>query len=77
MNQKDILNHEKIKAILRAKRDAKKLTQEDVAKLAGMSREHVCTAEGERGRPSVAIVQRMARALGIPFHIVLNGEKVN
>ncbi len=77
MNQKNILNHEKIKAILREKRLAKDLTQEAVAERAGLSREHVCSAEGANGKPGITTIQRIARAIGIPFAIVLNGEKVN
>jgi transcriptional regulator with XRE-family HTH domain len=53
--------------VIRAQREARKLTQEDLAKRAKVTRSYVALLEvGRKKNPSLAILQRLARALGVP-----------
>lgn len=53
--------------VLRNLRAAKGWTQEQLAKKAGMTRAYVAKLEtGGKRNPSLAILQRLARALGVP-----------
>lgn len=50
---------------LRQLRDAKGMSQATLANKARISREHLSRLEGGRYDPSVGVVQRLAKALGV------------
>jgi transcriptional regulator with XRE-family HTH domain len=51
---------------LKRLRDAKGLSQEMLAKKVGVSREYVNRLEAGRHDPTVGMLQRLAKALGVP-----------
>ena len=51
--------------LLRAHRGAAGLTQDELAARAGLSTEAISTLERGRYSPSLAVVERLARALGL------------
>ena len=53
--------------VLRQLREDRKLTQEDLAKRAKITRSHLSLLEaGHRKNPSLDVLKRLARALGVP-----------
>lgn len=53
--------------VIEARRKAKALTQAELAKRAKVKQSYVAMLEsGERQNPSLAILKRLARALGVP-----------
>jgi transcriptional regulator with XRE-family HTH domain len=57
---------------LRALREAKGLTQVDLAKKARVTQSYVAMLEGgEKKNPSLAILTRLAKALGVPVTTLL------
>lgn len=51
---------------LRRTRKAKRLSQETLAKRAGVSRVYVSNLEAGKYDPTVGVLKRLARALGVP-----------
>ena len=52
--------------VLKTLREAKGLTQEELAKRTGVTREYLTMLEsGARRNPSLAVLQRLAKALGV------------
>ena len=51
---------------LKKLREAKQMSQATVAKKAGITREYVNKLEAGRYDPTVGVLQRLARALGVP-----------
>ena len=47
-------------------REAKGLSQADLARKAKLTREHVNRLEAGRHGPTLAVLQRLAKALGVP-----------
>jgi transcriptional regulator with XRE-family HTH domain len=58
---------------LRALREARHLTQEEVRKRTGMLRPHISRLENGHTVPSVRTLERMARALEVPINKILLG----
>jgi len=52
---------------LRKIREAKGMSQTALAKKARLSREHLNRLEADRFDPAVSVVQRLAKALGVPL----------
>ncbi len=48
-------------------REAKGLSQADLARKAKLTREHVNRLEAGRHGPTLAVLQRLAKALGVPI----------
>lgn len=62
----------KIGPVLRRLREGKALTQEDVAIRAKVARSYLAMLEaGNRGNPSLEILQRLAKALGVTVQDLL------
>jgi transcriptional regulator with XRE-family HTH domain len=62
----------KIGKMLQATREAKGLTQEDLAKRAKVARSYLAKLEtGHSQNPSLAVLQRLAKALGVPMTALL------
>jgi transcriptional regulator with XRE-family HTH domain len=58
--------------LLQTQRAAKGLTQEDVAKRAKVARGYLAKLEvGHSKNPSLAVLQRLAKALGVPVTALL------
>jgi transcriptional regulator with XRE-family HTH domain len=56
-----------LETVLRQLRERKDLTQEKLAKKAGITRSHLSLLEaGHRKNPSLDVLKRLARALGVP-----------
>ena len=57
----------RLDAVIRQLRERKNLTQEELAKKAGITRSHLSLLEaGHRRNPSLDVLKRLARALGVP-----------
>ena len=57
-----------LQRVLRRRRKALGLTQQQLAKLAGTTRGHVAQLEiGIRTNPSLSVLKRLARALRVPL----------
>jgi transcriptional regulator with XRE-family HTH domain len=56
---------------LKALRDAKGLSQAALAKKAKITREYVNRLEAGRYDPTVGVLQRLAKALGVPVTALL------
>ncbi len=57
----------RLDAVLRALREQRGMTQEQVAKKAGVTKFYVSQLEtGLRKNPSLPVLRRLARALGVP-----------
>jgi transcriptional regulator with XRE-family HTH domain len=62
----------RIGKVLQAKREAKGLTQQDLAKRAKVARSYLAKLEaGHSKNPSLAVLQRLAKALGVPVTALL------
>jgi transcriptional regulator with XRE-family HTH domain len=57
---------------LKQLREAKGLSQADLAEKAKLAREHVNRLEAGRHGPTLVVLQRLARALGIPLMKLLD-----
>ena len=61
-----------IGAVLEAKRGAKGLTQEKLAQRAKVARSYLAKLEaGHSKNPSLAVLKRLAKALGVPVTALL------
>ncbi len=61
---------------LRSLREQKKLSQEEVVKRTGLIRSYISRVENGHTVPSVATMEKMARALEIPlYQLLYDGEK--
>jgi len=61
------MSSKKLAAMLKTRREEKGLTQTDLAKRARLSQAYVASIEvGTRKNPSLAILKRLAKALGVP-----------
>ena len=61
------MSPKKLAAMLKAKREEKGMTQTDLAKRAKVSQAYVASIEaGSKKNPSLAVLQRLAKALGVP-----------
>ena len=57
----------RLATVLRQLREDRKLTQEELAKRAKITRSHLSLLEaGYRKNPSLDVLKRLARALGVP-----------
>jgi transcriptional regulator with XRE-family HTH domain len=56
---------------LKKAREAKGLSQSDLAKKAGVSRAYVFRLEAGGSDPTVGVLQRLAKALGVPVTALL------
>ena len=57
----------RLATVLRQLREDRKLTQEELAKRAKITRSHLSLLEaGHRKNPSLEVLKRLARALGVP-----------
>ncbi len=62
----------KLATVLQQKREAKGLTQEELARRAKVARGYLAKLEaGHSKNPSLAILKRLARALGVPVTALL------
>ena len=59
---------------LRALRVGALLSQEDLAKAAGLSNRTISQLENDHRQPSQITLQRLARALGVPVAELLDGK---
>jgi len=57
---------------LKKLREAKDMSQATLAKKAGITREYVNKLEAGRYDPTVGVLQRLAKALGVPVTELLN-----
>jgi transcriptional regulator with XRE-family HTH domain len=58
--------------VIKKLREEKDLTQERLAKLAGVTKPYVSMIKnGERRRPSLPVLKRLAKALGVPVTALL------
>ena len=58
--------------VLQARREAKRLTQEALAKRAKVARSYLAKLEaGHSKNPSLAVLQRLAKALDVPVTALL------
>ena len=65
--------------IIRKARKDKKLTQKELAVLSGMAQSDISRVESENGNPSVEILERIAKGMGMKLildFIPLNEEKI-
>ena len=61
---------------LRVLREAKSLTQGDIEKATGLTRPYISRVENGRSVPGIEILERWARALGMPlYQLMYDGEK--
>ena len=57
----------RLATVIRELRERRELTQEELAKRAKITRSHLSLLEaGHRKNPSLEILKRLARALGVP-----------
>lgn len=57
----------RLATVIRELRKREKLTQEELAKRAKITRSHLSLLEaGHRKNPSIDVLKRLARALGVP-----------
>lgn len=66
--------------IIRKARKDKKLTQKELAVLSGMAQSDISRVESENGNPSVEILERIAKGMGMKLildFIPLNEEKIS
>jgi transcriptional regulator with XRE-family HTH domain len=57
----------RLDTVLRRLREARNMTQEELAKRAKVTRSHLSLLEaGHRKNPSLEVLKRLARALGVP-----------
>jgi transcriptional regulator with XRE-family HTH domain len=57
----------RLATVIRELRERKNLTQEELAKRAKVTRSHLSLLEGgHRRNPSIDVLKRLARALGVP-----------
>ena len=56
---------------LKAVREAKELSQAELASKARITREYVNRLEAGRSNPTIGVLQRLAKALGVPVTALL------
>jgi transcriptional regulator with XRE-family HTH domain len=62
----------RLSTVLRTLREQKGLTQEHVAKRAGVTKPYLSQLEsGKRKNPSLPVLKRLAKALGVPVTALL------
>lgn len=58
---------------LKELRKARRITQEELAKDAGVSQSYVCALEnGKRANPSMPVLRRIAKRLGVSTSRIIN-----
>ncbi len=62
---------------LRALRDARGLTQEQLAEMAGLDRTYIGDAELGKRNPSLKSIDKLARALGADLLALLSDERLD
>jgi transcriptional regulator with XRE-family HTH domain len=60
---------------IRTQRQALKLTQQELAHELGVTHQHVSRIEGEQAAPSLELVVKLSRRLGVTADYLLTGEK--
>jgi transcriptional regulator with XRE-family HTH domain len=61
------LSPKRLSQVIRQLREQQSLTQEDVAKRAGVTKNYVTMIEGgKRKNPSLPVLRKIAKALGVP-----------
>jgi transcriptional regulator with XRE-family HTH domain len=60
---------------IRTQRQALKLTQEELARELGITHQHVSRIEGEHAAPSLELVVKLSRRLGVTADYLLTGEQ--
>ena len=63
-------------ATVKALREARKLTQADLAEMIGVSSKTVSKWETGKGLPDISLLQPLAQALGISVIELMNGERI-
>lgn len=67
------MSPKRLDQVIRTLREAKRMTQRELAKRAKITPGYVAQLEmGVRKNPSLAILQRLAKALGVPVAELLN-----
>jgi len=61
----------KLSEIIFLERHRKRLSQTELGKRAGISRNYVSLIEGDAATPSLAVLERLALALDLTLHIEL------
>jgi len=69
------LAHE-VAMLVAAYRAEHKLTQTELARMLGMRQPHVARLEAGEHEPSLAMLSRLARVLGLEFHIDITRSAV-
>ena len=60
------MSPKRLATVIRKHREAKGMTQEEVAQKAGVTKQYVTMLEaGTRASPSLPVLQRIAKALGV------------
>jgi transcriptional regulator with XRE-family HTH domain len=63
----------RLATVLRDLRGQKGITQQELARSARVTRSYIAVLEaGHRKNPSLAILRRLARALGVPVSVLLD-----
>ena len=66
------MSPKRLAGMIRKHREAKGMTQKQVAKKAGVTKQYVTMLEaGKRRSPSLSVLQRLAKALGVPVTEIL------
>jgi transcriptional regulator with XRE-family HTH domain len=66
-NMANAMTEKRLGAVVRRLRRQQELTQEQLARRAGLNQGHLSQIEsGARANPGVLIVKRLARVLGVP-----------
>ena len=66
------MSPKRLRRVLKTLREGKGLTQAELAKKAQVTQSYVAMLEGgEKQNPSLAILQRLAKALGVPVTALL------
>lgn len=61
------MNPTRLSTLLKRLREARGLTQLELAKKAGVAQGYISALEaGEKSNPSVAVIKKLAKALGVP-----------
>lgn len=60
---------------LRKRRQAMKLTQQELGKALGLTSQHISAIEQDKRTPSLASIIRMAQELGVSIDYLLTGQE--
>lgn len=66
---------EKIGLKIKLERGKRKLSQEKLAELAGVSTNTICAIETGKSEPSITTLEQIASALGVEFDDLINISK--